>query len=143
MSSSALSKEAADGFAPASAYDKHRPTYPPVAVEKFLSALHLSHASGVSPNAKILEIGCGTGKFTELIATRLEAFEILAVDPHPKMRKGLEDKVDAQGWKNIKVVEGDAEHLPAEDNWADAALATQVRAIGHTASGDPDHVMQN
>ena len=53
-------------------------------------------------NAKIVDLGAGTGKFTEILSAREEDFEILAVEPHDKMRGELERK----GLKGVRVLEG-------------------------------------
>lgn len=66
------------GFQNASSYDKHRPSYPPDAVTRFLKHLHVH---GVK-KARVLDLAAGTGKFTELLVDRYEDFEILAVEPH-------------------------------------------------------------
>jgi len=68
--------------------DTHRPTYPANAVTSLLTHLNLNSF----PNAKILELGAGTGKFTELLANRAEKYEILAIEPHREMREVLEGK---------------------------------------------------
>lgn len=122
MTSSNLPKEVEAGFKAADKYDAYRPTYSTRAVEKLLSALRVASFNG----AKIVEVGAGTGKFTELIAARKEEYEIVAADPHKEMLNRLEDKVAKQGWKNVELVNGDAEHLPVEDGWGDCAIAAQV-----------------
>ena len=74
-------------------------------------------------HARILEVGAGTGKFTELLARREEDYEILAVEPHEGMRKELERK-ELQG---VKVVEGSAGDLGAvEEGWAEGVVVAQV-----------------
>ena len=71
-----------EGFRNASFYDKHRPSYPPDAVTRFLKHLHVH---GVK-KARVLDLAAGTGKFTELLADRDESFDILAVEPHSGMQ---------------------------------------------------------
>ena len=66
------------GFENASSYDKHRPSYPPEAMTRFLKHLQVD---GVK-SARIVDLAAGTGKFTELLACRDEDFDILAVEPH-------------------------------------------------------------
>lgn len=83
---------ASKGFSNASDYDKYRPSYPPEAVDKLLKSIGVS---GVQ-NARIVEIGCGTGKFTELLAARPENYEILAVEPLQEMREELVKKIWAR-----------------------------------------------
>ena len=65
-------------FQNASSYDKHRPSYRPEAVTRFLKQLKVH---GVK-RARLVDLAAGTGKFTELLVGRDEDFEILAVEPH-------------------------------------------------------------
>lgn len=75
---SSIPSASAKGFQNASSYDKHRPSYPPEAVTRFLKHLQVS---GVK-EARIIDLAAGTGKFTEMLVGREEDFEILAVEPH-------------------------------------------------------------
>jgi len=120
-----LPAQASSGFHNATAYDQHRPSYPPAILSAFLSRLNIAAA----PGAHVLELGAGTGKFTVLLATRDEGYEIVAVEPHAQMRAGLR----AKQLRNVAVTEGDAEHVPLEAAWADACVAAQVR--GSVAAG--------
>ena len=113
-----ISPYATSGFASASAYDTHRPSYPSGAVSSLLSALKLDNMAG----ARITDLGAGTGKFTELLADRDEGYEILAVEPHEGMRNELLRK----NLKGVKVVHGTAEKIGVEREWADAVICAQV-----------------
>lgn len=117
-----LPSVAREGFKDASAYDTHRPSYPPHAVETFLKNLKVAGQS----ESKIVEIASGTGKFTELLARRPERFEVKAIEPHQGMRERLVEK-DLQA---VEVVDGTAEKMPVGDEWGDACIAAQVRPGG-------------
>ncbi len=106
------------GFANASFYDLHRPSYPLSAVSVLLAHLRVS---GVR-NAKILDLAAGTGKFTELLAKRDENFKIAAVEPHEGMRKEL----DRKGLNGVKVMDGNATGMPMGKGEVDAAVVAQV-----------------
>ncbi|KIN04773.1 hypothetical protein OIDMADRAFT_116196 [Oidiodendron maius Zn] len=112
-----LPKQASTGFSDASHYDKYRPSYPVEAVEKLLKNIGVA---GVQ-NARIIDLACGTGKFTELLAVRPENYEIVGIEPHQEMREQLEKK----GLPRIKVLAGDACNMPIEDGWGDALIAAQ------------------
>ena len=119
MASTTISTQALQGFTDATSYDTHRPSYPPQSVETLIQALNIADIKG----ARVLEIGAGTGKFTSLLASRKEEFEIMATEPHADMRKVLQGK----GFKGVKVMEGNAENLGfVEDGWADAVVCAQV-----------------
>ena len=77
-----VSSASTKGFQNASSYDKHRPSYSPDAMTRFLKHLHVH---GVK-KARVLDLAAGTGKFTELLVGRDEVFEILAVEPHSGMQ---------------------------------------------------------
>ena len=66
-------------------YDVHRPGYPEELVD---AALHLG---GLGAGASVLEIGCGTGKLTELLAAR--GLRIDAVDPGAKLIEAARRRV--------------------------------------------------
>lgn len=116
--STTLADVASRGFAAASSYDQHRPSYPPQAVEQLLTYLQVSGLRG----ARILDLAAGTGKFTELLAKRGEEFEIIAVEPHEGMRRELEKK----NLKGVKVLEGDAVTIPLATHSVDAMIVAQV-----------------
>jgi len=82
-----------------------------------LTALRLAN----KPGARILEIASGTGKFTKLLASRHEKFDILAVEPHREMLRVLRDK----GLSGVELKEGSACAIPAPDGWANTMIAAQ------------------
>ncbi|KAI9841167.1 MAG: hypothetical protein M1837_000955 [Sclerophora amabilis] len=116
--SSGFSSVAQTGFANASSYDTHRPTYPTEAVNQLLERLGVSG----QPQAKIVDLAAGTGKFTELLSAREEGFEVVAVEPHDGMRMELERKA----LKGVETVPGTSEQIPLGDAEVDAVVAAQV-----------------
>lgn len=108
---------ASEGFKDASAYDAYRPSYLPEAVESLLRHLQIADC----PNANIVEIASGTGKFTELLAKRHESYNIHAVEPH----RGMASQLVAKQLPNVKVTEGHAADMPVEGGWGDACIAAQ------------------
>jgi ubiquinone/menaquinone biosynthesis C-methylase UbiE len=117
----ALDNRAQRGFQNASKYDTHRPSYPAEAVEKLLT--HLGVAG--QKNARIVDLACGTGKFTELVARREEEYEVVGVEPHEAMREELVGKK----LRGVRVEDGDAAHMPIEEGWGDALIAAQVNML--------------
>ncbi|KAI9724431.1 MAG: hypothetical protein M1812_000499 [Candelaria pacifica] len=115
--SSTLAAAAQSGFSNASSYDQNRPSYPPEAVDKLLTHLYLNDM----PEAQIVDLAAGTGKFTELLANRKEGYEIIAIEPHEAMRRELEKKE----LKGVVVKDGYAAHIPLEDQSVDAVIASQ------------------
>ena len=114
-----LSSVAEAGFANASSYDTHRPLYPSEAVSKLIEQLEIENVL----NARVVDLGAGTGKFTELLARREENYEIFAVEPHREMRKVLEKKK----LKGVSVEDGNANLMPTiESQSIDAVVVAQV-----------------
>jgi S-adenosylmethionine-diacylgycerolhomoserine-N-methlytransferase len=63
------------------------------------------------------DIGCGTGENLELAGPRLQdAGRVCLVDLCPSLLSVARDRVRAKGWKNVEVVQADAEQYrpPAE-----------------------------
>jgi trans-aconitate methyltransferase len=117
-----LPEQANAGFRDASRYDQHRPSYPDVAVEKLLTHLGVTGRK----NRRIIDLGCGTGKFTELLAARPEQFEVVAIEPHEEMRATLVKKNLGPA---VKVLNGSAGSIPVEEDWGDALIAAQASHV--------------
>jgi ubiquinone/menaquinone biosynthesis C-methylase UbiE len=116
-----LPQASQEGFANASSYDKHRPSYPDESVQQLLTGLKISGQHG----AKVVDLAAGTGKFTELLAKRGEAYDIVAIEPHDGMRGELERK----NLPNVKTKKGSAAEIPLESRSVDALIAAQVSAV--------------
>jgi ubiquinone/menaquinone biosynthesis C-methylase UbiE len=72
--------------------------------------------------SRLLDVGCGTGRFTVLAAERL-GVRAWGIDPSDEMLAQARRRPGAArvGWKL-----GEAEHLPFKDGWFDAAHAHLV-----------------
>ena len=114
----AIDPRADSGFSNAASYDTYRPSYPAEAISALLTRLNIASKAG----ARIVEVGAGTGKFTEALAARQESFEIIAVEPQNNMRKELVAKT----LKGVKVIEGTAANMNIDEGWADAVVIAQV-----------------
>ena len=91
-------------------YERGRPGYPDDAVTYLVREL------GVGEGRDVLELGAGTGKFTELIVHT--GARITTVEPVPAMRAALE-----RNCPTVLVLDGTAEAIPAEDSAFDAVIA--------------------
>jgi len=111
---SGLQTVAQDTYNGAKAYDKLRPTYPLECVDALLTKLKVAG----KPGARIVDVGAGTGKLTELVARRSENFHIKAVEPHDGMLAKLAEK----GLPGVEAVSGNGEEMPIETGWADAIV---------------------
>lgn len=109
-----LNPAAAQGFsAGADAYDRGRPSYPAAAVDHIVSEL------GLAAGRRVLDLGAGTGKFTELL-TRSGA-DIVAVEPVAEMRAKLEAALPS-----VTVFDGTGETIPLGDAAVDGVVAAQA-----------------
>ncbi len=106
----------------ARAYAAHRPDYPEAAV---LWALGLpggpARQDGAGPAAgrRVLDLGAGTGKLTEVLLSL--GAEVTAVEPDPNMLGELR-----RLFPTARAVEGSAEAIPLPDASVDAVLCGQA-----------------
>jgi SAM-dependent methyltransferase len=94
-------------------YDVHRPGYPGELVDAAL------RRGGLAAGVRVLEIGCGTGKLTELLAAR--GLRIDAVDPGAKLIEAARRRVgDAP---NVTFHLGRFEDVELPEDTYDAAFS--------------------
>ena len=97
----------------ATEYDQVRRSYPPVLVDAAVDR------GGLVPGSRVLEVGCGTGKLTELLAGR--GLVVDAVDPGLNMVEVARKRVDETDRVRFHI--GRFEELPLEDGLFDAAFS--------------------
>ena len=68
-------------------YDRHRPTYPDVLVDRA--------CEGIGPGAAVLEIGCGTGQLTRSLLAR--GLQVTAVEPGEQLIVRARDQLNGVG----------------------------------------------
>jgi ubiquinone/menaquinone biosynthesis C-methylase UbiE len=85
-------------------------------------------ASAVNPEDIVLDVGCGTGFLTQEVATRMQGKgKIVGVDLSPSMLQIAKDNLGKLGLlESVEFRVGDAENLPADDNFADAIVGNMV-----------------
>ncbi len=107
----------------ADTYDRHVGRYGPT-----LSAAHVEVA-GVEPGQRALDVGCGPGPLTRVLAAVVGAGSVAAVDPSPSFVEACRERVP-----NADVRLGEAEALPFVEGEFDVALSQLV--VNHMA--DPE-----
>ncbi|KAI6379121.1 hypothetical protein MCOR25_002100 [Pyricularia grisea] len=117
-----IPEAAREGFSDGGAYDAYRATYPRAVVDSFLDKIKVKGRG----RARIVEVGAGTGKFTERLVERQEKYEVVAVEPLAGMRAQLADKELGGSGSRVKLVDGHAGGIPLEDGWGDAAVVAQA-----------------
>lgn len=96
----------------AASYAAVRPHYPAAAVEVLAE-------QGVKPGSTVVDLGAGTGIFSRQL---IEAgYHVVPIEPVAGMRAQF--AVDTPG---VEPVDATAEHLPLDDNSADAVVAAQA-----------------
>jgi len=89
----------------AEAYDEARPGYPLELVDLAIER------GGLAPGARVLEVGCGTGKLTELLVTR--GLSVDAIDPGENMIAAARRRLGATDAVRFHVGRFEDLRLPA------------------------------
>ena len=78
---------------------------------------------GAAQAQRILEIGCGPGFVTRLLASIAPQSEIIAVDRSPDLLQQLQQHVRNEAQGAIFPIQGTGEKLPLQDEWAQFTYA--------------------
>ncbi len=97
----------------ADAYERGRPEYPAEATR------HLTHALCLSEDSCVLDLGAGTGKFTQWLARMCS--KVIAIEPVASMRERLAANVP-----RATILDGTAEKIPLSAGLADAVTVAQA-----------------
>lgn len=89
----------------------------------FEATLRLFRNEPISPNSRILEVGCGTGR-TACYLTE-QGFNVTAIDIHENMLNKARARSEAMGL-DINFLKADVCSLPFEDNQFDFIIAESV-----------------
>jgi ubiquinone/menaquinone biosynthesis C-methylase UbiE len=87
----------------------------------------VADAAAVGPGDRVVDVGCGPGRFLREAAER--GAEAVGVDPSPRMRRMATRFTPARLRPKVTVLDGSAERLPLEDRSATAAWA--VASVHH------------
>jgi len=96
-------------------YDKYRPSYPNEIINILIEKTKLTNGS------KLLEIGAGSGKATELFTSK--GFEILCIEPGSDLVKRGNERFEDE---NFKFVEARFEDYPITLNHFDVVFSAQA-----------------
>lgn len=111
----------------AAAYEKGRPIYIPGSLAHIVDIIKNNSFSDIS-NISIVELGSGTGKFTESLAPyvvsngTVQLKQYLATEPSEGFRAVLAGK----NLPNVVAIHGTGESIPAETNSVDVVVVAQA-----------------
>jgi SAM-dependent methyltransferase len=92
-----------------------------VTAERFIESV------GMSPQTRLLDMGCGHGRVTELMASGVPELDIVGIDLTEEFFSKFLLKSGENGCSlELKRVDIDAEGLPFPDNIFDAAVSSRV-----------------
>lgn len=100
-------------------YDKVRITSPEILN---FWASKIAHYGSIDKDSKVLDIGCGTGRFSKALA-EITGAQVYAIDPSQEM---LDKAKKKDKNKNIEWSKGKAEDLPFPDEYFDCVYMTFV-----------------
>jgi len=87
----------------------------------------LAEKSGISFSGKtVLDIGCGTGRFTIRIAKK--AKHVTGTDISENMLNIMREDMESEGLKNVEIVHADWTKFPDGRRW-DITMATLTPAL--------------
>jgi SAM-dependent methyltransferase len=79
------------------------------------------------PGWNVLDIGCGCGLDSQMAALYVgPTGHVCGVDLSKEMLAVAQTGLDASGPTNVELIEGMAEALPVESNWADLVISNGV-----------------
>jgi ubiquinone/menaquinone biosynthesis C-methylase UbiE len=103
-----------------------------MAVGRGRMARFVADTAGVGPGDRVVDVGCGPGRFLREAAER--GAEVVGVDPSRRMRRMAARFTPARLRPRVTVLDGSAERLPLEDRSATVAWA--VASVHHWADVD-------
>ncbi len=99
---------------------------PPAAVEAFAGVSNLAVSAALPPEARVLDLGCGAGLDSLILARRVGASgRVVGIDFCEAMLVRAWQAAAAYG-VNVTFCRGDAERLPLEDASMDVALVNGI-----------------
>jgi SAM-dependent methyltransferase len=90
---------------------------------RFFRPQHIVDGAEIQSGQTALELGCGTGFFTPMIAGRLgEQGTLIAMDILPQSVEAVSKKIQSSNVNNVRVVQGNALNTKLDDESLDAVL---------------------
>jgi len=84
------------------------------------------HSLKIPPGARVLEVGVGTGLSFTAYPSHCQ---VTGIDLAPEMLEQAQEKIDANGWRHLQVMEMDALNLKFADDSFDYVMAFHVVSV--------------
>lgn len=100
---------------------------PETSIEAFAGTGNPFSLGAPTKGEKVVDIGAGAG-IDSMIAAKLvgDDGEVVGVDMTPAMLERALRSAKEAGRENVRFIEGHAEELPVEDEWADVVISNGV-----------------
>lgn len=89
------------------------------------TAANFIKSAAIARGSRILDMGCGHGRITELLVQKIPDLDLVGVDMTPQLLDGFAVKSGTNGAK-ISLMLGDITKLPLEDAKFDVAVSSRV-----------------
>ncbi len=100
---------------------------PSAVVEHFVGVGNPFSLGEPKPGWSVVDIGCGCGFDAQMAALYVgSAGRVRGVDMSPEMLKVASDGLEGNGPLNVEFIEGKAEDLPVDSEWADLVISNGV-----------------
>ena len=90
-----------------------------------ITAEHLIKMAGISKGSRILDLGCGHGRITELLVEKVPFLDVVGVDMTQPLLERFIVRSGANDSK-IELICADITKLPLDDNGFDAVVSSRV-----------------
>jgi arsenite methyltransferase len=108
-------------------YPEELANVPETAVESFAGVANPWELGRLAPGERVLDLGSGAGT-DSLVAAQMvgEAGSVTGIDMTPEMLAKARAAATEMGATNVEFVEGEAEHLPFDDESFDVVISNGV-----------------
>ena len=108
-------------------YPQELAKVPETAVESFAGVANPWELGRLAPGERVLDLGSGAGT-DSLVAAQMvgDAGRVTGIDMTPEMLAKARATATKMGATNVEFVEGEAEHLPFEDETFDVVISNGV-----------------
>ncbi len=105
--------------------ESHLEQVPPSCVERFAGVSNVSLFAEIPPDSQVLDLGCGAGLDSILVARRSD-LQVIGVDFSKSMVEKARSAITGMDLNNLKFLRAEAEDLPFPDGSFEVVLANGI-----------------